>query len=104
MPNIFAYLVLLGSPIAAVLLFRFLSLERALVWTVIGGHLILPSSTFIKFPMIPTIDRALIPAVSAFPNETLIGAVGGVDAAFMTERYSAAPAEIRVVFQRNTPP
>lgn len=65
MPNIFAYLVLLGSPIAAVVLFRLLSLERALVWTIIGGHLLLPSSTYIKFPMIPTIDRALIPAVSA---------------------------------------
>ena len=66
MPNIFAYLVLLSSPIAAVVLFRFLSLERALVWTIIGGHLLLPSSTSIKFPMIPTFDRELIPAVSAF--------------------------------------
>lgn len=66
MPNLFAYLVLLGSPLIAVVLFRFLTLERALVWTIIGGHLFLPSSTFIKFPMIPTIDRALIPAVSAF--------------------------------------
>jgi hypothetical protein len=65
MPNIFAYLVLLSSPIAAVVLFRFLTLERALVWTIIGGHLLLPSSTSIKFPMIPTFDRELIPAVSA---------------------------------------
>jgi hypothetical protein len=66
MPNIFAYLVLLSSPIAAVVLFRLLTLERALVWTIIGGHLLLPSSTYIKFPMIPVIDRALVPAVSAF--------------------------------------
>lgn len=72
MPNLFAYLVLLSSPLAAVVLFRFLSLERALVWTIIGGHLLLPSSTFIKFPMIPTIDRELIPAVSAFVMCTLI--------------------------------
>lgn len=72
MPNIFAYLVLLGSPIAAVLLFRFLSLERALVWTVIGGHLILPSSTFIKFPMIPAIDRTLVVSLSALAMCTLL--------------------------------
>lgn len=65
MPNIFAYLVLLSSPLAAVMLFRFLPLERALVWTLIAGHLLLPSSTFIKFPMIPAIDRELVPAVSA---------------------------------------
>jgi hypothetical protein len=65
MPNILAYLVLLSSPIAAIVLFRVLSLERALVWTIIGGHLLLPSETSIKFPMIPVIDKALMPAVSA---------------------------------------
>lgn len=65
MPNILAYLVLFSSPIAAVVLFRVLSLERALVWTIIGGHLLLPSSTTIKFPMIPAIDKSLVPAISA---------------------------------------
>lgn len=65
MPNIFAYLVLLSSPLAAVVLFRLLPLERALVWTIIGGHLLLPSGTSIKFPMLPAVDRALVPAVSA---------------------------------------
>ncbi len=65
MPNIFAYLVLLGSPLAAFVLFRLLPLERALVWTIIGGHLLLPSETLIKFPMIPALDRALMPSVSA---------------------------------------
>lgn len=65
MPNILAYLVLLSSPLAAVVLFRLLPLERALVWTLIGGHLLLPSETAIKFPMIPAIDKSLVPAVSA---------------------------------------
>lgn len=65
MPNIFAFLVLFGSPILAVILFRLLSLERAIVWTIIGGHLLLPSATVIKFPMIPAIDKALVPSVSA---------------------------------------
>jgi hypothetical protein len=65
MPNLFAYLVLFSSPIAAVVLFRLLPLERALVWTLIGGHLLLPSSTTVKLPMLPGIDRELVPAVSA---------------------------------------
>ena len=65
MPNTFAYLVLLGFPLFAVLLFRLLPLQRALIWTLISGHLLLPSSTQIKIPMLPAIDRALVPAVSA---------------------------------------
>lgn len=65
MPNVFAYLVLFASPLAAVALFRALSLERALAWTIIGGHLLLPSETVIKFPMVPAIDKHLVPAVTA---------------------------------------
>ena len=65
MPNIFAYLVLFSWPLVAVALFRTMSLERALVWTLIGGHLLLPSETGIKFPMLPTLDRSLIPSISA---------------------------------------
>ncbi|MFN3994825.1 MAG: hypothetical protein ACK4IU_18185, partial [Tabrizicola flagellatus] len=53
------------SPLAAVALFRSLTLERALVWTIIGGHLLLPSETVIKFPMIPAIDKHLVPAITA---------------------------------------
>lgn len=65
MPNTFAYLVLLGFPLFAALLFRLLPLQRALVWTLISGHLLLPSATMIKFPMLPGIDRSLISSVSA---------------------------------------
>lgn len=65
MPNVFAYLVLFASPLVAVALFRALTLERALAWTIIGGHLFLPSETFIKFPMVPAIDKHLVPAITA---------------------------------------
>lgn len=65
MPNAFAYLVLLSFPLVAVVLFRVLPLQRALIWTIISGHLLLPSSTSIKIPMLPALDRALVPAVSA---------------------------------------
>jgi hypothetical protein len=65
MPNLFAYLVLLSWPLVAVALFRLMSVQRALVWTLISGHLLLPSATSIKFPMLPAIDRSLVPAASA---------------------------------------
>ncbi|MBL0871526.1 MAG: hypothetical protein IBJ18_13215, partial [Phycisphaerales bacterium] len=56
MPNLFAYLVLFSWPLVAVVLFRLMSVQRALVWTLIAGHLLLPSATGIKFPMLPVID------------------------------------------------
>jgi hypothetical protein len=65
MPNALAYLVLFSFPLVAVVLFRLLPLQRALIWTLISGHLLLPSSTYVKIPMLPQIDRALVPAVSA---------------------------------------
>lgn len=65
MPNAFAYLVLLSFPLLAVVLFRVLPLQRALIWTLISGHLLLPSSMHIKIPMVPLIDRSLVPALSA---------------------------------------
>ena len=65
MPNLFAFLVLFSFPLVAIALFRLLPLERALVWTLISGHLLLPSETDIKFPMLPVIDRSSIVAVSA---------------------------------------
>jgi hypothetical protein len=65
MPNLFAYLVLLSWPLVAVVLFRLMPVQRAMVWTLIAGHLLLPSVTSIKFPMLPAIDRSLVPAASA---------------------------------------
>lgn len=65
MPNTFAYLALFIWPLVAVGLFRLLPLQRALVWTLIAGHLLLPSNTGIKIPMLPAIDRTLVPALSA---------------------------------------
>lgn len=65
MPNAFAYLMLFSWPLVAAVLFRFLPLQKALIWTLIGGFLILPSATQVKLPMIPALDKSLVPAVSA---------------------------------------
>jgi hypothetical protein len=64
MPNSFAYLVLLSWPVVAIVLFRTLSLQQALIWTLIGGHLLLPSATSFSLPLLPDVDRGLIAALS----------------------------------------
>ena len=65
MPNIIAYLALFSWPIVAILLFRLLPLQKALVWTIIGGYLLLPSATSIKFPMVPPIDKTVMTSLPA---------------------------------------
>ena len=65
MPNIVAYLALFSWPIVAVLLFRLLPLQKALVWTMIGGYLLLPSATQVKFPMVPPIDKMMVTSLPA---------------------------------------
>lgn len=65
MPNIVAYLALFIWPIVAIVLFRLLPLQKALVWTIIGGYLLLPTATYIKFPMVPPIDKTLVASLPA---------------------------------------
>lgn len=65
MPNAFAYVMIFSWPLVALVLFRTLPLHKALVWTIIGGHLILPTSTGLKLPMLPMLDKSLVPSLSA---------------------------------------
>jgi len=64
-PNAFAYIALLGWPLVAAVLFRRVSLPVALVWTILGGYLFLPSLPAFDFPFLPAIDKDMIPSVSA---------------------------------------
>lgn len=65
MPNGFAYFVLMTWPLVALVLFRFLPLQKALVWTLLGGYLLLPSKTAFDFPLLPSLDKSSIPNLSA---------------------------------------
>ncbi len=65
MPNTFAFFMLFSWPAVAWVLFRTLPLSKALVWTMLGGYLILPSATSVKIPMLPLIDKGLVPTLSA---------------------------------------
>jgi hypothetical protein len=58
---------LLAWPLVTVLLFRSLSLQQAVIWTLLGGYLLLPSSRSVGWdlPALPPIDKALVPAICA---------------------------------------
>lgn len=66
MPNILAYAALIFWPVAAYALFRALPLERALIWSILGGYLLLPPVANFDFPLIPPLDKTSIPNLAAF--------------------------------------
>jgi hypothetical protein len=65
MPNSTAYLVLFGWPLVVILLFRILPRPHALVWSILGGYLALPFGVGINPPLLPVLDKGLIPALAA---------------------------------------
>lgn len=64
-PNYFAYAALTLWPLVAIFLFATRPLNQALVWTILGGYLLLPVGTEIKFPGVPAFDKNSIPALIA---------------------------------------
>ncbi len=72
MPNIFAYLVLLFWPIVLIAMFRRFSTERALIWSMLAGYLILPPIAKFDFPMVPDLDKFSIPNLTFFVICTLL--------------------------------
>lgn len=65
MPNGFAYVVLLSWPLVAILIFRALPIPKAIAWTIVAGYLFLPLRAGFDFPLLPPIDKTLVPSVSA---------------------------------------
>jgi hypothetical protein len=66
MPNGLAYLALLAWPPVTLALFRALPIERALVWSILGGYLVLPPVAAFDFPLVPPIDKYLVSTASAY--------------------------------------
>lgn len=65
MPNALAYLVLLLWPLAIVLMFRKMPPERAFIWSILGGYMLLPEATALNLPMIPAFDKSTLPNLTA---------------------------------------
>ena len=66
MPNPIAYLVLLLWPLAIIWMFRKMPPERAFIWAILGGYMLLPEATELNLPMIPAFDKVSIPNLTAF--------------------------------------
>lgn len=63
--NLIAYAVLLLWPLVALILFSRLDTARALIWTILGGYMLLPPVIAIDLPMIPDFDKYSIPNLAA---------------------------------------
>ncbi|MCC5969957.1 MAG: hypothetical protein JJU15_08400 [Pararhodobacter sp.] len=64
--NSVALLALLAWPLVVFALFRVLTLERALIWSILGGYMALPQVSQINLPGIPAFDKVTIPNLAAF--------------------------------------
>ena len=66
MPNIIAYLALLSWPLICFVLFKKVRIEKAIIWSILGGYLILPPVANFNLPLFPSMDKMSIPNISAF--------------------------------------
>ncbi len=64
--NTFALLALLGWPAVVAVMFRTLPLERALIWSILGGYMILPQLSAFNLPLVPPLNKETIPNLAAF--------------------------------------
>jgi len=66
MPNAFAYFVLALWPLVCLAMFRKLPVERAVIWSILGGYLLLPPLAEFDLPLVPDMDKYAIANLSAF--------------------------------------
>jgi len=59
-------LVLFTWPLVVILLFRFMSFKSAVVWSIVAGYLLLPSSSHTSWdvPLLPPVDKRNVPALA----------------------------------------
>jgi len=65
-PTLVAFAALLLWPVVSLVLFQTRPIGQAILWTVLGGYLLLPVGTEIKFEGIPKFDKSSIPSIAAF--------------------------------------
>lgn len=62
---IFALLVLLFWPVVVAILFSRLDAQRALIWSIFAGYLLLPPLIEIDLPVFPGLNKTMVPALAA---------------------------------------
>ncbi len=73
MGNPIAYMMLLSWPFLAWVMYLRMPVERAFVWTIIGGYLLLPPVTSIDPPVLPEIDKLVVANLSAYILTITVG-------------------------------
>ncbi len=63
MPNPIASLMLMAWPLICVILFQRLSLERAVLWSLVAGYLFLPPIAELDLPLVPDLNKSSIPSL-----------------------------------------
>ncbi len=63
--NGFALIALLAWPVVVGVMFRTLSPERALIWSILGAYMFLPQGSEINLPGIPAFNKVTIPNLAA---------------------------------------
>ena len=63
-PNWFAYVALFGWPAVCLVFFSRLPLEKAVIWSLLGGYMLLPSSLEVDAPLLPPVDKISITALA----------------------------------------
>lgn len=77
--NSVAALALLTWPLVVFVLFRALTLERALIWSILGGYMVLPQISEFNLPGIPGFNKETIPNLAAFAGCLFVlGRVPGI--------------------------
>ncbi|WP_349294637.1 hypothetical protein ABEB22_21200 (plasmid) [Thioclava sp. 'Guangxiensis'] len=62
--NAFAHLALFGWPLVTWILFRRLPLAQAVIWSLMAGYLLLPEKLKMDLPVLPSLDKATVPALA----------------------------------------
>lgn len=60
-----AWLALLSWPIVVIVLYRRLPPDRALIWAILGGYLLLPPLVSINLPVVPDLNKWSLPTLMA---------------------------------------
>lgn len=66
MPNAVAYVALLVWPLVCLRLFKTLPPRRAVIWSILGGYLLLPPIAEFDLPLVPDLDKFAISSLCAF--------------------------------------
>jgi hypothetical protein len=64
-PNAFAYLMIGIWPLVTLFFWSRMAAPQALVWTILGGYLLLPPLTAFDLPLVPNFTKDSVPALAA---------------------------------------